>query len=440
MSEMHDGSSQDSWAVVDTQTTVKPTLGLVATEADTDHVVREILRARRHGHQVVITAERRECEALEFARALGATVVEPAADCADTTDPVERLTTAARKEGFPGLLYHDEPKLRVDYGESCTALTESGKYFIDARVEPAIETEATVLVGIPAYNEAETIVPVVEAALDHADDVLVVDDGSDDGTAELARAAGASVVQHERNKGYGGALKTLFEQANTCRTDHLVVLDADGQHDTNDIPSLVKAQQETEAEIVVGCRFGEETDTNMPLYRRVGLGVVNFLTNLSLRVVQSGSQLRDTQSGFRVYNRHAIQSLADGGDIGDHMSASTDILYHAYANGFDVEEVPTTIDYEVENSSNHGPVHHGIVLVMNILRTVERERPVTTLGIPGVICMLAGLSIAYWVFYEYLQTGAFPIGPTVVASVLSVLGILTSFTAIILHSLAVYHK
>lgn len=440
MSEMHDGPSHDSSAIVDAQATVKPTLGLVATEADTDHVVREILRARRHGHRVVITAERSDCEALEFARALGATVVEPAADCADTTAPIERLATAARGEGFPGLLYHDDPALRVDYGASCAALSESGKYSVDARIEPPVETDATVLVGIPAYNEAGTIVPVVEAALDHADDVLVVDDGSTDETAELARNAGAGVIEHETNKGYGGALKTLFEQANVCRTDHLVVLDADGQHDTNDIPSLVEAQQETEAEIIVGCRFGDDTDTTMPLYRRAGLGVVNFLTNISLHIAQSGSQLRDTQSGFRVYNSSAIQSLADGGDIGDHMSASTDILYHAYANGFDVEEVPTTIDYEVENCSNHGPIHHGVVLVMNILRTVERERPITTLGIPGLVCMLAGLSIAYWVFYEYLQSGAFPVGPTIVASVASVLGIFTSFTAIILHSLAVYHK
>jgi len=389
---------------------------------------------------VVITAERRDCEALEFARALGATVVDPAADYADTTDPVERLTTAARNEGFPGLLYHDEPALRVDYGASCAALTESGKYSIDARIEPPVETDATVLVGIPAYNEAETIVPVVEAALDHADDVLVVDDGSTDGTAELARTAGASVIEHETNKGYGGALKTLFEQANVCHTDHLVVLDADGQPDTNDIPSLVGAQQETGAEIIVGCRFGDETDTDMPLYRRVGLAVVNFLTNLSLRVAQSGSQLRDTQSGFRVYDRRAIQSLAEGGDIGDHMSASTDILYHAYANGFDVEEVPTTIDYEVENCSNHVPIQHGVVLVMNTLRTVERERPITILGIPGLVCMLGGLTIGYWVFYAYLQSGALPIGPTIIASMASILGLFTSFTAIILHSLAVYHK
>lgn len=440
MSEMRGGTSREGLGVRDAQATANPALGLVVTQGNVDHVLREILRARRHGHEAIVTAGREEYEALAYARALNAVVVDPPEDLTGPPDLVERLARTARESGFPGLLYHENPERRVDYEASSAALAESDRYRTEARVERPVDTDATVLVGIPAHNEAATIVPVVEAALDHADDVLVIDDGSDDETAELARSAGASVVQHESNSGYGGALKTLFEQADACRADHLVVVDADGQHDTNDIPDLVETQRETGAEVVVGCRFGEGADTEMPLYRRVGVGVVNLLTNFGVWITGSGSRLRDTQSGFRAYDRAAIQSLAVADGISDHMSASTDILFHAHANGFEVEEVPTTIDYEVENGSSHGAIEHGILLVVNILRTVGRERPITMLGIPGFVCTIAGTTVVYWAFYEQLQTGTFPLGLSVIGSAISLLGLLAAFTASMLYSLAMYNE
>jgi glycosyltransferase involved in cell wall biosynthesis len=111
------------------------------------------------------------------------------------------------------------------------------------------------LVGIPAYNEADSIGGVVSSALPHADDVLVVDDGSADATSKRARRAGATVVAHEDNRGYGAALATLFDRAHAMDVDHLVVLDGDGQHDADDIPKLIETQRHTGAEIVVASRF-----------------------------------------------------------------------------------------------------------------------------------------------------------------------------------------
>ncbi|MFC6721133.1 glycosyltransferase family 2 protein [Natrialbaceae archaeon GCM10025896] len=89
----------------------------------------------------------------------------------------------------------------------------------------------------------------------HADEVLVVDDGSVDETRQQARTAGAMVLSHDENQGYGATLGTIFEYASHCNAAHLVIIDADGQHDVTDIPDLIRTQQETGVEIVTGSRF-----------------------------------------------------------------------------------------------------------------------------------------------------------------------------------------
>jgi len=136
---------------------------------------------------------------------------------------------------------------------------------------------------------------------------------------------------------------------------------------------------------------------------------VNALTNLSMGVVRSKSRVGDTQSGFRTYNREAIESLSEDPSIGSGMSASTDILYHAHQHGYELEEIGTTIDYDVEDASTHNPVSHGISLVGNILRTVERERPIMVLGVPGFLSSFVGLGFGYWTFVNYISSGTFPI-------------------------------
>jgi len=151
--------------------------------------------------------------------------------------------------------------------------------------------------------------------------VLVIDDGSSDDTVLLAKEAGATVIEHEENGGYGAALRTAFREANRRRADHLVILDGDGQHDPSDIPGAVDVQGDG-ADIVIGSRFAEGSETELPLYRRFGLAVVNALTNLSMGVlVRSKSRVGDTQSGFRTYNREAIESLSEDPSIGSGMSA-----------------------------------------------------------------------------------------------------------------------
>jgi glycosyltransferase involved in cell wall biosynthesis/predicted RNA-binding Zn-ribbon protein involved in translation (DUF1610 family) len=312
----------------------------------------------------------------------------------------------------------------------------------ERRARPAAGDEAiverqslSVLVALPAYNEAQTVGDVVEEADPYADEVLVVDDGSDDDTAERAAAAGASVVEHETNGGYGAALKTIFREAYRRDVDHLVILDSDGQHDPSDIPELVDRQWSSGAEIVVGSRFVEGAATDMPAYRRFGLKVINVLINLSLGVIRPSSTVADTQCGFRAYDRRAIRALAHDDRIGEGMDASIDILFHAHQHDYRIEEVPTTVSYDVEDANNHNPVFHGYQLMKNVLRTLEYERPILFLGLPGFLLAFAGLGTAYLSFDEYLQTGALSTELAFAAVLLTLLGTFTAFTAIILHSL-----
>ena len=119
----------------------------------------------------------------------------------------------------------------------------------------APERSARVIALIPAYNEERCIGSVILRARAYVDDVIVVDDGSHDATARVAEAAGAQLIRHKENRGKGQALTTGFRAARELRPDVLVILDSDGQHSADEIPLLVAAIREHEADMVVGSRF-----------------------------------------------------------------------------------------------------------------------------------------------------------------------------------------
>jgi glycosyltransferase involved in cell wall biosynthesis len=377
-------------------------------------------------------------EGVTFAQQLGATVVEPP-DVDRDLDTEELQNALAVAEGLTtdsGLIFVSNPDRRIDFEQTRERLDGAQRCEAVYETETgAVHPNAEIVVGIPAYNEEETIAAVVTAANKYADSVLVVDDGSDDGTSAVAEDAGATVVEHSLNQGYGAALQTLFTEANKYDIDHLVIIDADGQHDPSDIPKLVEQQQDAETELVIGSRFTDEGRTDAPLYRRFGLKVINTLTNVSMGVVRPSATVSDTQSGFRAYSSDAIASLADDESLGEGMSASTDILYHAHSNSFDIEEVGTDVSYDVENASNRNPLSHGITLVSNILRTIESERPILVLGLPGFISTLVGLYFGYWTISNYFETGIFPSGLALSAAIFGLTGIFALFTSIILHAL-----
>jgi hypothetical protein len=414
-------------------------------------VVGTVLRARRHGHEVLIGSNTPDAiESVAVLEEFDVRVIDIGEheiedeDGQQILDPDRRcrlaLASVAREQGYPGLIYQADPTSRIDFEASEEALIQDAAYQTTAIEHPVVGPEPRILVAIPAYNEAATIGDVVRAAREHATDVLVVDDGSDDETATRAAQAGAAVIQHQTNRGYGAALQTAFDEANRSDAAHLVIIDGDGQHETADIDRLVETQQESEAEVVIGSRLIDGARTDMPLYRRFGLAVVNWTTNISFGAIRSDERIVDTQSGFRAYSSDAIESLANADELGTSMGASTDIIHHAQAQGFSFEEVPTTIDYDVENGSSQHPLSHGFSLISNLLQAVEREHPVLFLGVPGFASSVLGLGVAYATIVNFTTTGTFSLGLGMVSVFFILIGVFSCFTAIILHSLNQLHN
>ncbi|MFC7068738.1 glycosyltransferase [Halobaculum lipolyticum] len=415
-------------------------VGVVLTPGNQDAAVRTALRATRRGHTVLVTARDAggdaETETVALLRTLGAIVVAPPSGNASAAQLHRALSQAARELGLPGIVLQTRECPRIDYDRTAMAF-EHADYEVVAVPERWSQSSKTptVVVGIPAYNAAESIGPVVESTLPYADEVVVVDDGSSDETAERARAAGATVVVHERNRGYGGALKTLFKEGASRETAHLVVIDADGQHDPADIPLLVETQRRDGTDIVIGSRYVGERTTRIPFVRAIGLGVINSLTNASLGKLRPSGFIRDTQSGYRAYSRTATRSLASDRAIGNNMGASTDILYHAHRNRFSVAEVETTISYDVANASSQGSLSHGMDLLRNILWTVEYGRPMLVLGAPGAVAWLLGVTGVTWLFLQYVETGEVSFLPVVGAVACTFGGLLVCVTALMMHVL-----
>jgi glycosyltransferase involved in cell wall biosynthesis len=147
---------------------------------------------------------------------------------------------------------------------------------------------------VPAHNEADTVGSVVDRTAPHVDEVAVVDDASTDGTPSVARDHGATVLEHTFNTGVGGAVRTGYRYAIEQGYDLVVQVDADGQHDPDQIPDLLAAAED--CDMVVGSRYRNESIEKYPLVRRAGIrfftGVVNAL---------GGVDVTDVTSGFRVY-------------------------------------------------------------------------------------------------------------------------------------------
>lgn len=244
-----------------------------------------------------------------------------------------------------------------------------------------------IVICIPAYNEAKSIAAIVEKAKHFASKVIVCDDGSIDNTGEIARSAGATVIIHSSNKGYGSAIRSLFQAARKYDADVMVTLDSDGQHDAEQIPRLIQPILEDKADIVIGSRFLTDDDRGkVPVYRSIGIKTITKFTQ-----VATYKNITDAQSGFRAYSRTALAKI-DLAETG--MAISAEILFRAKENNLILMEVPVTIRYDVEDASTHNPLQHGMAVISSVIKFISLRHPLAFYGIPGIaLLIVAGFFI-----------------------------------------------
>jgi len=197
---------------------------------------------------------------------------------------------------------------------------------------------------IPAYQEKKHIGDVVRRTRDKIDNVLVVDDGSNDKTAERAREAGAEVIVHPQNRGKGEAIKTGLRHFLNRQFDWVFILDADGQHRPEEIDRfLAAAVSAAEPKLILGNRMNDIS--SMPLVRRI---VNRYMSKKISRVCRQ--DIPDTQCGFRLLHRQLIPDLLEGADRFEYES---EMLIIASRKGFRIDSVSISTVYSDEVSSIH---------------------------------------------------------------------------------------
>jgi len=282
------------------------------------------------------------------------------------------------------------------------------------------------LVCIPAFNEEKTIGEIVEKSLQYADKVIVCNDGSTDNTEEKAKEKGAVIINHKKNLGYGAAIITLFEEARKQNAAIMITLDSDGQHNPEQIPTLVSALTENNVDVVIGSRFLDK-NTNSPGYRKTGIKIITSASNFG-----TNFKVSDSQSGFRVYSKNAIDAIHP---TEEGMSVSTEILLKASNKGLSVAEVPISISYEGDTSSQN-PTSHGVSVLANTLKFISVRHPLKFYGIPGLIMIIVGIIFGAQFLDTYLNDQIILYGSLLGSVLLFLLGSILSATAIILFTMA----
>jgi glycosyltransferase involved in cell wall biosynthesis len=287
-----------------------------------------------------------------------------------------------------------------------------------------MDRKHTIIAAIPALDKEKTIAKVVIKSMMHVDRVVVCDDGSKDMTGEIAERLGAEVIRHDRNMGYGAALASLFGRAREIGADAMVTLDADMQHNPEDIPRLVKPVLDDEADIVVGSRLLDERGKQIPKGRRFGIKAITKLANAA-----SYKELTDAQSGFRAYSRKAIMLITPT-ELG--MGASTQILLKAKEKGLRIKEVPIKVSYNVEKPSTHNPLYHGLDVVLSTVKHMSMRRPLLFYGVPGIIALLTAIAFWVWTFQIFAATRQVVTNIALVAIGATIVGLMLLTTAVIL--------
>lgn len=258
-----------------------------------------------------------------------------------------------------------------------------------------------IIVTIPAYNEARTLGPILkgihkimgEAGFNY--DILVVDDGSKDETALVAKKEGAIVVSNPYNYGLAEAFRTEISKCLELKADIIVHIDADGQYLPRQIPLLVQ-EIENGYDLVLGSRFLGKIES-MPLIKR--LGNIAFSKVIS-KIIRR--EVTDCQTGFRAFTKELAENVSI---ISNHTYTQEQII-HAVKQKFKIKEVPVYFAKRAGKSrliSN--PFEYALKAWMNILRIYRDYEPLKFFGGSGLIMISLGSLLGLWFIYLHFTTG-----------------------------------
>ena len=218
-----------------------------------------------------------------------------------------------------------------------------------------------ILAIIPAYNEADRIGKVVHGAITHLP-VLVIDDGSSDATAQISEKGGATVLRQMTNQGKGVALRSGFRYAIKEGYQAVLTLDADGQHDPEEIPAFLKTYQVNQADLIVG----ERDFSQIPPVRRLANNLSRWSFSWAV-----GQPISDNQSGYRLIKHRMMEAMLRSSESG--FEFEVEMIVVCIQRGYVLEWVPIRTIYREEGSHIH-PLRHTIEFSRMVWQTRRKMR------------------------------------------------------------------
>lgn len=284
---------------------------------------------------------------------------------------------------------------------------------------------------LPAYNEELSIGSVVLRTRQYVDRVIVVDDGSSDRTADIARLAGAEVIQLDNNTGKAYALLLGLRHARKTGCSIAVMLDADGQHDPSEIQRVASLVRIGKADLVIGSRFLNK-DQKIPGYRVIGQKTLDLFTNIGAK-----TRVTDSQSGFRALSIQALDNLdfkSEGYNV------ESEMITHFAKLGLPIMEVPITVNYDIPNKHKINPVSHGVGVLTRLITIIAYQRPMLLFGVLGLIFIIIGFVLGFLAFMETTTLSNFPVAVSILSTMFFSTGILMMISGLLLNTLLIIMK
>jgi glycosyltransferase involved in cell wall biosynthesis len=307
-------------------------------------------------------------------------------------------------------------------------LEEKRERYLELAEQAYPRKKVTLVACIPAYNDEKTIGSIILKTQRHVDQVVVCDDRSTDLTAEIAEKLGALVIKHESNQGKEVASKSALKYALNLEPDYLVMLDSDGQHDPDEIPLVVESLRSGEADIVIGSRYIAGNNIDVPLYRKIGLKVIDVVFKNSIK-----SKAYNSQSGFRAFTRGALEQIIETSS--KDFGLEIEQIHMATLKDLRIIEAPVNVMYRDQGKTSKNNPFKGTEILDNILKLIVTKRSVELLGFPGLVSIGIGILSTILFLYDYNTGGYFSVPLALISTATILFGSQLLVTGLILYTI-----